>query len=267
MQYMKSAKHIKAAVLHSASLLSLAAAQAAALDAGSPGASDAQETFSRRVDRVMIEWGEETLAVYRQSAGKAGAVPSAGEIAGGSNHARSQAPVLRLAVSTTLSDHYKAEIRRDAGRTGVELVLIGLPVKKEFLTLDPYAADPAVKSRRTALLIEASRRAHEDFGSVSVDPHFFRRHEVAAVPCLVLEDGEGPLARVTGSVTMRWALERMLEMLADTTRVTNRLVGHKRIDAGREVLVEAGCRLVAGTLEEDFFAGYACGRAAGGASR
>lgn len=165
---------------------------------------------------------------------------------------------LTAAVSTSLSAVYRQELTRDAARAGIRLAVRGLPVPTGFEKRTYFGADAREKAAQKSEIVQGAARLHEAFGAVEVDPGFFRTHAIERVPVFVLEDDAGVIARVHGSVSVAYALERLYEELVDAGRPVNRTIGSVRLSEAKKAVVRAGCALRRGALGDFSFMGEAC---------
>ena len=212
----------------------------------------AQDAVTARTDEALI--GRALSAVDAL----AGRLQAGGDVGPGAVPGLPGGPRLSLAVSMSLSADYRRMLAADALKAGVRLAVRGLPVPEGF-EKRPYFAG-SDKERRTARaqITAGAALLHEAFGSVEVDPVFFRRHGIEDVPMLVLEDEAGVIARVHGAVTLSWALEAMADRLAEAEGRQAPGVNDKRLEAARGVVIRTGCRLMARTFAADAFAGVSC---------
>lgn len=216
---------------------------AAAAAVGSNAWAHTDSTLTQRTDQALIEQA-------------LGAVEN---LARGGDRPRG-VPGVRItaAVSTSLSAVYREELSHDAARAGIRLAVRGLPVSSGFEKRTYFGADAQEKVRQKSEIVQGAARLYAAFGAVEVDPGFFRTHAIERVPVFVLEDDAGVIARVHGSVSAAYALERFYEELVDAKRAVNRTIGSVRLSQARKAVVRAGCALKRGTLGDFSFMGEAC---------
>lgn len=165
---------------------------------------------------------------------------------------------LAAAVSMSLSPDYRRQLSEDARVCGMRLVVRGVPVSEGFEKQAYFAAASRERLRQKGEIVRGLAALHEAFGSVEIDPAFFRRHALKAVPVFVLEDDAGVIARVHGAVSLEYALEALYRETDEGARPVNEKIGIKRLRKARAALVRAGCALRRGRFVEQSFAGESC---------
>lgn len=214
----------------------LAAASAALAQTESP-------TIAQRADKALVEQAIASLERLTQK---------------GDRPRRVMGVRMTAAVSTSLSAVYREELRRDAARAGIRLAVRGLPVSEDFEKRSYFGGSTQEKARQKSEIVRGAARLHEAFGSVDIDPGFFRTHAIDRVPVFVLEDDAGVIARIHGSVSVTYALERLYEAINDSGGALSRTIGSVRLSQAKKAIVRAGCELRRGALGDFSFMGEAC---------
>lgn len=167
---------------------------------------------------------------------------------------------LTAAVSFSLSEGYREELKRDADKIGMRFVLRGVPVP-EGMEKRPYftGSDSEKVRQRTAIHLGVEKVA-QAFGGASIDPAFFRANDITSVPVFVLEDDAGTVLKVRGAVTVGYALERFYTTLSTIKErsLPHRLISDARRKAALKAVVRMGCDLKRGSLNDEHFMGEAC---------
>lgn len=167
---------------------------------------------------------------------------------------------LTAAVSFSLSEGYREELKRDADKIGMRFVLRGVPVP-EGMEKRPYftGSDSEKVRQRTAIHLGVEKVA-QAFGGASIDPAFFRANDITSVPVFVLEDDAGTVLKVRGAVTVGYALERFYTTLSTIKErsLPHRLISDARRKAALQAVVRMGCDLKRGSLNDEHFMGEAC---------
>lgn len=167
---------------------------------------------------------------------------------------------LTAAVSFSLSEGYREELKRDADKIGMHFVLRGLPVPEGMEKRPYFTASESEKSRQRSAIHQGVEKVAQTFGGASIDPAFFRANDITSVPVFVLEDDAGTLLKVRGAVTVGYALERFYTTLSTIKErsLPHRLISEERRKAALQTVVRMGCELKRGSLNDEHFMGEVC---------
>lgn len=167
---------------------------------------------------------------------------------------------LIAAVSFSLSEGYREELKRDADKIGMRFVLRGLPVPEGMEKRPYFTGSEAEKARQRSAIHLGVEKVAQAFGGASIDPAFFRANDITSVPVFVLEDDAGTLLKVRGAVTVGYALERFYTTLSTIKErsLPHRLISDERRKAALEAVVRMGCDLKRGSLNDEHFMGEVC---------
>lgn len=234
----------------SGAVLALASCVLIAVFCG-PGAcwAAAHETVAARTDEVLAQKAWKAI----EDRARHMAQSENFEVAMKQGRAR-----ITIAVSTSLAADYRLALKEDAERAGLRLAVRGLPVSSGFEKRAYFAADDGEKKRQKSEIVRGAAFLHEAFGSVDVDPVFFRTHGIEQVPVFVLEDDAGVIARVHGAVSTAYALERLYAETSDSKRAVNRRIGDERLKKAQKEIVRAGCELKRAAPGDFSFMGRDC---------
>lgn len=167
---------------------------------------------------------------------------------------------LTAAVSFSLSEGYREELKRDADKIGMHFVLRGLPVPEGMEKRPYFTASESEKSRQRSAIHQGVEKVAQTFGGASIDPAFFRANDITSVPVFVLEDDAGTVLKVRGAVTVGYVLERFYTTLSTIKErsLPHRLISDARRKAALQAVVRMGCDLKRGSLNDEHFMGEAC---------
>lgn len=167
---------------------------------------------------------------------------------------------LTAAVSFSLSEGYREELKRDADKIGMRFVLRGLPVPEGMEKRPYFTGNEAEKARQRTAIHRGVEKVAQVFGGASIDPAFFRANNITSVPVFVLEDDTGTLLKVRGAVTVGYALERFYTTLSTIKErsLPHRLIADERRNAALKAVVKMGCDLKRGSLNDEHFMGEIC---------
>ena len=202
---------------------------------------------------------EQALRAVESSAARVQESPNAMQPQGAtdreSDHVR-----LIAAVSFSLSEGYREELKRDADKIGMRFVLRGLPVPEGMEKRPYFTGNEAEKARQRSAIRQGVEKVAQAFGGASIDPAFFQANDITSVPVFVLEDDTGTLLKVRGAVTVGYALERFYTTLSTIKErsLPHRLIADERRRAALEAVVRMGCDLKRGSLNDEHFMGEAC---------
>ena len=211
---------------------------------------------SALADRALVE---EALRAVESCAARVQQSPDAmsplAAIEHGSNRVR-----LIAAVSFSLSEGYREELKRDADKIGMRFVLRGLPVPQGMEKRPYFTGSEAEKARQRSAIRQGVEKVAQAFGGASIDPAFFQANDITSVPVFVLEDDTGTLLKVRGAVTVGYALERFYTTLSTIKErsLPHRLIANERRKAALKAVVKMGCDLKRGSLNDEHFMGEAC---------
>lgn len=167
---------------------------------------------------------------------------------------------LTAAVSFSLSEGYREELKRDADKIGMRFMLRGLPVPKGMEKRPYFTGSDSERTRQRKAIHQGVEKVAQAFGGASIDPAFFRANDITSVPVFVLEDDAGTVLKVRGAVTVGYALERFYTTLSTIKErsLPHRLISDARRKAALQAVVRMGCDLKRGSLNDEHFMGEAC---------
>lgn len=207
-------------------------------------------------DRVLVE---EALKAVESSAARVQQSPN-GMLTNAAIDPESDRVRLIAAVSFSLSEGYREELKRDADKIGMRFVLRGLPVPQGMEKRPYFTGSEAEKARQRSAIHQGVEKVAQAFGGASIDPAFFRVNDITSVPVFVLEDDAGTLLKVRGAVTVGYALERFYTTLSTIKErsLPHRLISEERRKAALQTVVRMGCELKRGSLNDEHFMGEVC---------
>lgn len=207
-------------------------------------------------DRALVQ---EVLRAVESSAARVQESPNAMQPQGAFDR-ESDRVRLTAAVSFSLSEGYREELKRDADKIGMHFVLRGLPVPEGMEKRPYFTASESEKSRQRSAIHQGVEKVAQTFGGASIDPAFFRANDITSVPVFVLEDDAGTLLKVRGAVTVGYALERFYTTLSTIKErsLPHRLISEERRKAALQTVVRMGCELKRGSLNDEHFMGEVC---------